>query len=103
MTRIYDIATNTWTMGAAMPAPRSQMASGYNPANGRIYLNGGFETSTIDSVQNTTWEYDPVANSFAVKAPSPALQAGTTSGIINGKLYMSGGRSFTNMVDTFLN
>ena len=82
VTRIYDIATNTWTTGAPMPAPRSQMASGYNPANGRIYLNGGFETSTIDSVQNTTWEYNPVANSWAVKTPSPFSpgQAGTTSG-----------------------
>ncbi len=50
VTRIYDIATNTWTMGATMPAPRSQMASGYNPANGKIYLNGGFGTATIDSV-----------------------------------------------------
>src|SRR5262245_38577539 len=63
-TRIYDIATNTWTMGALMPAPRSQMASGFNPANGKIYLNGGFETPTIDSVSNQTWEYDPVANTF---------------------------------------
>ena len=95
VTRIYDIATNTWTTGAPMPGPRSQMASGYNPANGRIYLNGGFQTSTIDSVQNTTWEYDPVANSWAVKAPSPFSpgQAGTTSEVINGKLYMSGGRT----------
>ncbi len=42
VTRIYDIATNTWTMGATMPGPRSQMASGYNPANGKIYLNGGY-------------------------------------------------------------
>ena len=52
MTRIYDIATNTWTHGALMPGPRSQMASGYNAANGKIYLNGGFETATIDSVSN---------------------------------------------------
>ena len=52
VTRIYDIATNTWSMGANMPATRQQMASGYNPANGKIYLNGGFETSTIDSVSN---------------------------------------------------
>ena len=35
MTQIYDIATNTWSMGATMPAPRSQMARGYNPATAR--------------------------------------------------------------------
>ena len=93
VTRIYDIATNTWTMGPTMPATRQQMASGYNTANGKIYLNGGFETSTIDSVQATTWEFDPVANTFTVKAPSPAMQAGPTSGVINGKLYVAGGRT----------
>ena len=89
VTRIYDIATNTWTTGATMPATRQQMASGYNPANGKIYLNGGFETSTIDSVPATTWEYDPVANTCTVKAPSPAMQAGTTAEVINGKLVTS--------------
>src|SRR5205807_9683739 len=29
LTQIYDIATNTWTQGAHMPGPRSQMARGY--------------------------------------------------------------------------
>ena len=55
VTRIYDIATNTWTMGATMPGPRSQMASGYNPVNGKIYLNGGYSATGIDSVSNQTW------------------------------------------------
>ena len=40
-----------------------------------------------------TWEYDPIANTFTDKAPSPASQAGATSGVINGKLYLSGGRT----------
>ena len=93
VTRIYDIATNTWSMGPTMPATRQQMASGYNSTNGKIYLQGGFETSTIDSVQATTWEFDPVANTFTAKAPSPATQAGPTSGVINGKLYVAGGRT----------
>ena len=102
VTRIYDIATNTWTMGATMPGPRSQMASGYNPANGKIYLNGGYAAAGIDTVSNQTWEYDPVANSFAVKTPSPATpgQGGTTSEVINGKLYLSGGRTITPMTSS---
>jgi hypothetical protein len=29
LTRIYDIATNTWSAGAPMPLGRQQMASGY--------------------------------------------------------------------------
>ena len=92
-TLIYDIASNTWSTGAAMPAPRYQMAAGYNSADGMIYLNGGFETSTIDSVQATTWKYDPVANTFTVKTPSPQMQAGMATGIVNGHLLIAGGRT----------
>ena len=69
------------------------MASGYNPANGKIYLVGGYETAFIDSVSSQTWEFDPVANTFTVKTPSPNIQGGTASGIINGHLYMAGGRT----------
>ena len=39
-TRIYDIATNTWSTGAPMPDVRAFMASGY--FNGKIYLVGGY-------------------------------------------------------------
>ena len=49
LTQIYDIATNTWSMGAPMPAPRSQMARGYNSADGKIYVNGGYETAFIEN------------------------------------------------------
>ncbi len=70
------------------------MAAGYNSADGKIYLNGGFETSTIDSVQATTWKYDPVANSFTVlDARARKRTAGTASGIINGHFLVAGGRT----------
>ena len=93
LTQIYDIATNSWSMGPTMPAPRSQMAHGYNPANGKIYLNGGYETAFIDSVSDQTWSFDPVTGTFTTLAPSPAIQGGTASGSINGHLIMAGGRT----------
>ena len=37
-TRIYDIATDTWTSGAPLPDVRAFMGSGY--FNGKIYLVG---------------------------------------------------------------
>ena len=97
VTQIYDIATNTWSAGQTMPGPRSQLASGYNPADGKIYLNGGYETAFIDSVRPTTWAYDPVGNSFAVRADSPAAQGGPASEVINGHLYIAGGRTNPDM------
>jgi N-acetylneuraminic acid mutarotase len=56
-TRIYDIASNTWSLGTFMPDRRSQMASGYY--NGKIYLIGGYG---FPSAQ--VWEYDPIADTF---------------------------------------
>ena len=64
-TRIYDIATNTWSTGAPMPDVRAFMASGY--FNGKIYLVGGYSTGNIDPSFRQVWEYDPVANTFATK------------------------------------
>ena len=93
VTQIYDIATNTWSAGQTMPAPRSQLASGYNPADGKIYLNGGYETAFIDSVKATTWAYDPIGNTFTVKADSPAAHGGPASEVIDGHLYVAGGRT----------
>ena len=40
-TLIYDIATNTWSRAQPCRA-RSPDGRGYNPADGKIYLNGGF-------------------------------------------------------------
>src|SRR6476646_7754505 len=69
-TRIYDLATNTWSTGAPMPDVRAFMASGYY--NGKIYLVGGYSTGGYAPAFLQTWEYDPVANTFAIKTSIPA-------------------------------
>ena len=46
-TRIYDVASNTWSAGAAMPDFRAFMASGYFA--GKIYLVGGYNTGNVRS------------------------------------------------------
>ena len=97
-TRIYDIASNTWSTGANMPDVRAFMASGY--FNGKIYLVGGYSTGNISPAFLQTWEYDPVANTFVTKTPIPAANGfgGAGSGVVNGHLYVAGGRDATNTV-----
>ena len=91
-TRIYDIATNTWTTGATMPGPRQQMAAGYY--NGKIYVAAGQSSVSQGSDSNTIWEYDPVANTWNTsRANMPAALGGPGYGIINGHLYVAGGRN----------
>jgi hypothetical protein len=98
ITRIYDVATGTWATGTNMPDVRSFMASGYDNANGKIYLVSGYNTGDVSSAQPNTWEYDPVADTFAERAPIPHAVGGAASGVINGHLYLAGGRDATNTV-----
>ena len=94
-TRIYDIATNTWSTGAPMPDVRAFMASGY--FNGKIYLVGGYNTGNVDPSFGQVWEYDPVANTFNTSRMSmPATLGGPGFGIINGHIYVAGGRDLNN-------
>ena len=91
VTRIYDIGTNTWTTGAVMPAVRGFMASGYH--NGKIYLVAGYSTGNVTPTESQVWEYDPVANTWdtsRLAIPHPIGGAGF--GIINGHIYVAGGR-----------
>ena len=92
LNQIYDIASNTWSMGSPLPDVRSDMASGYNAANGKIYLVGGYNTKDLGSGQPDTWEYDPVAGTYTNKTDFPELAGGYASGIIDGHLYVAGGR-----------
>jgi Kelch motif len=99
ITRIYDIAGNTWTTGANMPDVRSFMAGGYVPGTGKIYILSGYNTGTIDSAQPNTWEYDPAADSWndlTATAPYPHPAGGFAYGVINDKLYTAGGRDAAN-------
>jgi N-acetylneuraminic acid mutarotase len=94
-TRIYDIATNTWSTGAPMPDVRAFMASGY--FNGKIYLVGGYSTGNVDPSFGQVWEYDPVTNTFNTSRTSmPATLGGPGFGVINGHLYVAGGRDINN-------
>ena len=97
LNQIYDIASNTWSIGPPLPDVRTDMASGYNPANGKIYLIGGFNTALSDSGQPDTWEYDPVAGTYTNKTDIPELAGGYASGIINGHLYVAGGSDAINV------
>ena len=98
LTRIYDIATDTWSSGANMPDVRAFMASGYNPDNGKIYLVSGYNTGDVTSAQPDVWEYDPAANTFTPRLPIPHAVGGAAFGLVNGHLYVAGGRDATNTI-----
>ena len=78
-----------------MPDVRAFMASGY--FNGKIYLVGGYRPVTVDPSFGQVWEYDPVLNTLNTTAHSmPATLGGPGFGIINGHIYVAGGRNINN-------
>ena len=91
-TQIYDIATNSWTMGAPMPdaAGRYFPSAVYYSGNGKIYVMGGFDGATF-SEQSQTWEYDPVANTWNTsRAPIPVAMGGAGYSIVGQFAYLAG-------------
>lgn len=91
-TRIYDIASNTWSLGAVMPASRANSAVGYY--NGKIYVAGGVE-------QQQLWSYDIASNAWNTALPNmPGPVSNSGFGVINGKLYVAGGNANNNYLNT---
>jgi N-acetylneuraminic acid mutarotase len=94
-TRIYDIATDTWSTAGPMPDARAFMASGY--FNGKIYLVGGLGRPNASPWHGQVWEYDPVTNTFNTsRTYMPDPLGGAGFGVINGHLYVAGGRDIFN-------
>jgi hypothetical protein len=89
-TRIYDIASNTWSAGAPMPDLRAYMGSGYY--NGKIYLVGGYDAGSASFGQ--VWVYNPITNTWNTShASMPITMGGPGFGIINGHIYIAGGHN----------
>jgi hypothetical protein len=101
ITRIYNIAGNSWATGATMPDVRSFMAGGYNPGDGKIYVLSGYNTGDVTSAQPNTWRYDPVTDTWTDLTgtnPYPHPAGGFGFGVINNHIYIAGGRDANNMV-----
>jgi len=80
---IYDIASNTWTTGAPLPAPQS----GQNVAfNGKIYNFGG-----DPGPQSTVTIYDIASNTWSNGAAMPvAITYGRATAACNFAYYAGG-------------
>jgi N-acetylneuraminic acid mutarotase len=88
----YDPATNTWVTRRAPPTVHQYPAAGV--IEGKFYLAGGSSNSGDNLADNLALEvYNPATNSWVTRAPLPAGQAGSASGVLNKKLYVATGTS----------
>jgi len=91
-TRIYEIASDSWTTGAPIPEPQglSDAATGVDPGTGKIFVACGFNGS---GASNTLHIYDIATDSWTTGAPAPDALYLPGFGVINGKFYVASGNN----------
>ncbi|MER3514975.1 MAG: hypothetical protein C4310_11810, partial [Chloroflexota bacterium] len=94
---IYDIATNTWIIGAQPPSGRS--AYGLAVAGNKIVRVGGC-TDSFCSVGNNTDIYDPATNIWTAGANYPSGIAWHMCGGVGNVVYCTGGYNGSVAVNT---
>jgi N-acetylneuraminic acid mutarotase len=99
---IYDSVTNQWTEGTSLPEPRA--ASVAEVVNGTIYIISGLnldhdpvKTNFAYNIENDTW----VSKASMPEHNGPKHHA--ASAVVDGKIYVIGGRLFGNGVPNEIN
>jgi N-acetylneuraminic acid mutarotase len=94
-TRIYDIASNTWSFGANAPGVSSE---GAGIAHGGLFYNVGGRGSLVTptGARDDIWSYDPNTDTWnAALSPMPTPRAGLAVAVVGNAIYAIGGRSNT--------
>jgi N-acetylneuraminic acid mutarotase len=97
----YDPAADTWKALAPMPSKRGSPVAA--AVGNKIYVIGGVSLlpGSTETALNfgspqasvgTVEEYDPETNSWRARSPMPTPRNHTTAGVVNGKIYVIGGR-----------
>ncbi len=77
-TMIYDPASNTWSIGARMPARRKQHRA-LRGSDGNIYILGG--QSDVDVATNTVFVYHPASDTWTQGPPIAVVVDGGDAGV----------------------
>ena len=85
----YDPATDRWSAVAPLPDARSHVANSTFTHLGRIYVVAG-EREHNDA-RSSVYRYDPSANKWEQMASLPGDRISPSVGVIDGKIYASGG------------
>jgi len=93
--RIYDIAANSWTLGAPIPAEVSEHGHAY--WNGKVYVIGGGPHGTPGSA---VYSYNIATDTWSTLAPLPQAEYGMASAAINGKIYVANGYTSSGVTNT---
>ena len=86
---ILNLASGQWSSGANLPiAMENISAVAYN---GKIYLFGGYDGIDPDYLNNITYIYDPLTNSFSTGQSLPIPVYGAKSFVYGNKIVVDSG------------
>ncbi|MBM2810069.1 MAG: hypothetical protein HW416_828 [Chloroflexi bacterium] len=92
--QVYDSAAGRWSY--TTPAPQPLHHTMTTSVNGKLYLIGGEISADGFANQgfyiNTVYEYDPATAVWTQKAPMPTARSAGATDVIDGKIYVAGGR-----------
>jgi N-acetylneuraminic acid mutarotase len=84
-TAIYDLATATWSLGAARTYPYDHHCA--DVYNGKLYVLGAQNDNGWGKVQI----YNPASNLWTTGTTAPYLFGAAASALINNEIYVAGG------------
>ena len=92
--QVYDPAKDTWALAAPLPEPLNHTMAA--AVGGRLFVIGG-QTSTrgnalMAGFVNSVYAYDPASDKWTKKAPMPTERSSGVTGVIDGRIYVAGGR-----------
>jgi len=92
--QIYDPATSRWSLGPRLPQPLHHMMAA--SVGGKLYVIGGeldgASTGRPEVYVNQVWMHDPAVGGWVPRAPMPTARSGGGKAVIDGKIYVAGGR-----------
>lgn len=92
MLQIYDVASGAWSMGAAPPRPR--FSSAVERIGDEVHLVGGWSYDRANNVSLKSHDvYDLTTGTYRERAEALTARNHAMSGVIDGKLYVTGGRA----------
>jgi N-acetylneuraminic acid mutarotase len=94
LVQIYDTKTGRWSLGPQLPQPihHTHVAA----VGGKIYVLGGevdgASTGRPEKFVSEVWMHDPAVGGWTKRAPMPTARGGGGKAVIDGKIYVAGGR-----------
>jgi len=91
--QVYDAQIDSWSLGPPLPRPLHHAMA--RVVNGQLYVIGGEAgnpTGPESVFQYSVYVLDEQAGAWVARAPMPTARSAGGTGVIDGKVYVAGGR-----------